>query len=224
MAVGLRIQTDFHRPPVGLIARLGKIPTSVLSDAMLRTHTMCAAIRPYAGQARMAGPAFTVRVREGDNLLLHLALDLAQPGDVVVVDAGGALENAVLGELMTRWAAHRQLGGLVIDGAVRDAESLAHQPLPVYARGVTPRGPYKDGPGEINLPVSCGGQAVCPGDIIVGDADGVCVIPAAEAEAVRQGASVIMQTEEGIRGQIQAGNWERPAIRERLRTLGWTGQ
>lgn len=224
MAVGLRICSEIDRPPAELVASLGEMPTSVLSDAMLRTHTMCSAILPYGGSVRMVGPAFTVRVREGDNLVLHLALDLARPGDVVVVDAGGALQNAVFGELMALWAARRGLGGLVIDGAVRDSTSLAALSLPVYARGVNPRGPYKDGPGEINVPIVCGGHAVSPGDIVVGDADGVCVIPPAEADAVLVGARAILHAEAEVRVRIAEGQWDRPAVNERLKALGRAGE
>ena len=110
--------------------------------------------------------------------------DLAEEGDVLVIDGNGCLTRSLMGEMMFNYAYNRGIAGIVVDGAIRDSDSLKTLPLPVYAAGITPQGPYKNGPGEINIPVSCGGQVVFPGDIIVGDADGVVVIHAADAPKI----------------------------------------
>jgi RraA family protein len=168
----------------------------------------------------LAGPAFTVKVAPGDNLLVHKAIDLAAPGDVIVVDAGGHLEQAIIGEIMSSWAAKRGVAGFVIDGAVRDAAALAEGSFPVYARGASHRGPYKDGPGEINVPVSIAGMVVHPGDIIIGDADGLVAIPQADAEAVLAGARAQKQKEEASLAAIAAGKLDRAWVDEALKAKG----
>ena len=130
--------------------------------------------------------------------MVHKAIDLAAPGDVIVVDAGGDLDQAIIGEIMSSWAAKRGVAGFVIDGAIRDAAALSQGDFPVYARGVTHRGPYKDGPGEINVPVSIGGMVVQPGDIIIGDADGLLAIPQADAEASSPAPRAQKQERRGV--------------------------
>jgi RraA family protein len=170
--------------------------------------------------ARMAGTAFTVKVPPGDNLLVHKAIDIAAPGDVIVVDAGGVLEQAIIGEIMSSWAAQRGLGGMVIDGAVRDAGALAQNAFPVYAKGVTPRGPYKNGPGEINCPVAIGGMAVMPGDIVIGDEDGVVCVPRADAEQILSLALAQAEKEDAILADIRRGTLDRGWVDETLRARG----
>lgn len=194
-----------------LLDRCRALPTSTLSDSMERTGGV-RGVHPVPGGRwpRVAGPALTVRTRPGDNLVVHRALDLAEPGDVLVVDAGGALDRAVLGELMARWAAVRGLAALVVDGAVRDVEGLAAGPLPVFARGVTHLGPYKDGPGEIGGPVQVGGTVVCAGDVVVGDADGVAVVPRDRLAAVVAAGEQQVRAEEAVLADIAAGTWDRP--------------
>jgi regulator of RNase E activity RraA len=132
----------------------------------------------------MCGPAVTVRVRPGDNLMIHKALMMVQPGDVLVIDGGGDVSQALVGGLMRTTCLYKMLGGLVIDGAIRDLTEWAEDGMPIFAKGHTHRGPSKDGPGEVNVPVSCAGLVVMPGDLIVGDADGVIAVPAAEAADV----------------------------------------
>src|SRR5512137_892290 len=182
MSVGFRIFPSPARADSALLERLARLPVSNVSDNMLRGHG--ASLQPFHRSGRMVGTAFTVRTRPGDNLMVHKAIDMAVPGDVIVVDAGGALENAIIGELMAGWAAKRGLAGLVIDGAIRDSEALAEADFPVYAAGVTHRGPWKDGPGEINVPVSIAGMVVRPGDLVAGDQDGVIAIAPEDAERV----------------------------------------
>lgn len=131
----------------------------------------------------MSGVALTVKVRSGDSLMIHKALNMAEEGDVLVV-SGGEPGRALMGELMFRYAASKRLAGIVVDGPIRDVDCLRGFPLSVYAAGVTPDGPYREGPGEINVPVVCCGQCVEPGDIVLGDRDGVIVIPSGDASSL----------------------------------------
>jgi RraA family protein len=221
VTAGFRILPVPQRPARALVAALAEMVTPHLSDNMSRLQGAAAAIRPmHGGGAKLAGPAFTVRVPAGDNLMVHKAIDLAAPGDVIVVDAAGVLEQAIIGDIMTSHAAKRGVAGFVIDGAIRDAAELAARPFPVFARGVTHRGPYKNGPGEINVPVSIGGMVVRPGDIIVGDADGVVAVPLADAEAVLAAAREQKKKEEASLAAIAAGTIDRKWVDETLRAKG----
>ena len=184
MTIGFRICNRERCVPGDLIERFRVLPVANVSDMMSRMTAGGARLRPMHAGGVMAGPALTVKTRPGDNLMIHKALDLAQPGDVVVVDAGGDLTNALFGELMLSYAATRSVAGVVLDGAVRDADALAGQSLPVFAAGVTHRGPYKDGPGEINVPVAVDGMVIEPGDLMLGDGDGVLCVPFEHAESV----------------------------------------
>jgi RraA family protein len=182
---GFRIRSHISRPDPALVAGFGEFETPAISDLMNRLYTMCTAIRNLtAPTLRILGPACTVKVFPGDNLMVHKSLDLAQPGDVVVVDAGGSSMNAVLGDLVSTKARHRHLGGFVVDGYVRDIPGILALDFPVYARGVTPIGPLHRGPGEVNFPIQCGGIVVHPGDVVAGDANGVVVIPQDAAAAL----------------------------------------
>ncbi|MGY1826947.1 RraA family protein [Blastococcus sp. SYSU DS0541] len=205
-----RLHPPGPRPDPALLARARALPTSILSDSMERAQGATGLHWvPGAAWPRVAGPAFTVRTRPGDNLVVHRALDLAEPGDVLVVDGGGALDRAVLGEIMARYAAARGLAALVVDGAVRDREGLAEGPVPVFARGINHLGPYKDGPGELRGPVQAGGAVVRCGDLVVGDGDGVVVVPHERAaEVVGAGQERLAAEEETFR-QIAAGTLDR---------------
>ena len=175
---GFRTRKAIERTDPEVIGGLGEFETPDISDLMNRLYTMSPAIRNQtAPQLRILGPACTVRVFPGDNLMVHRSLDIAQPGDIVVVDAGGSSMNAVLGDLISTKARHRGIAGFVVDGLVRDIPGIIALNLPVYARGVTPIGPLHRGPGEVNYPIQCGGIVVNPGDVISGDANGVVVVP-----------------------------------------------
>ena len=205
-----RLHPPGPRPDAGLLERCRALPTSILSDCMARSGGICGVHRvPGGGWPRAAGPALTVRTRPGDNLVVHRALDLAEPGDVLVVDGGGALDRALLGELMTRWATARGLAALVVDGAVRDVEGLAAGPLPVLARGINHLGPYKVGPGEIGGPVHAGGTVVRSGDVVVTDADGVVVVPRERLAEVVAAGERQLRAEEAVSADIAAGTWDR---------------
>jgi RraA family protein len=161
-----------------------QFPTPDISDQLNRLYAVNPGIRCLTSdQHRICGPACTVKVFPGDNLMVHKALDVIEPGDVIIVDAGGSSMNAVLGDLISTKARHRGAAGFVIDGLVRDLQSIQDlKDFPVFARGTTPIGPLHRGPGEINFPICCGGVVVNPGDLIVGDAMGVVVIPQGIAE------------------------------------------
>lgn len=185
---GLRMRREVTRPAPAVVEGLREFAAADISDLMNRLYTMSPAIHRVAGpDATLAGPACTVKVFPGDNLMVHKSLDVAAPGDVLVVDAGSSMMNAVLGDLIATKARHRGIAGLVVDGLVRDVAAVrALGDLPVFARGITPIGPLHRGPGELNYPISAGGIVVKAGDIIVGDADGVVVVPAESAEDLLQ--------------------------------------
>ncbi len=218
-AIGFRILPMPKRPDRKLVAELAKMVTSHLSDSMERLYAGGAALRPMHDGTKLCGPAFTVRTSPGDNLLVHKAIDIAEPGDVIVVDAGGVNDNAIIGELMSARAEQRGVGGMVIWGAIRDSAELKVGSFPVFASGVTHRGPYKNGPGEINVPITIGGIPVSPGDIIVGDADGLVAVPQEHAQEILASAKAILAKEEKSMKDIKAGtvdrNWVDKALREK---------
>lgn len=223
MTVGFRITPVTQRVDAALCARARALPAANIGDVMNRIQTMRGGFRPFGGKRVIAGPAFTVKARAGDNLLLHRACDMAAPGDIIVGDGGGDLSIALMGELMIGHALTRGVHGIVLDGAVRDVEALAALDIGVWACGATPSGPYKDGPGEIGHPVSCGGQVVMPGDLVMADADGVVVVPRAEAEAVILAAEAHQAKEQRAQAAIDARSYDRAWVLEALRAKGCEG-
>jgi regulator of RNase E activity RraA len=181
---GFRIRIEIERASADTIAALGRFETPAISDLMNRLYTMSCAIRNLTDPGlRILGPACTVKTYPGDNLMVHKSLDIARPGDVICVDTSGAGTTAVLGDLVSTKARHRGIAGFVVDGLIRDLPGIrALTDFPVFARDVTPIGPLHRGPGEINHAVSVGGIVVHPGDIIVGDLNGVVVVPRDIAE------------------------------------------
>lgn len=218
--IGCKIIQNFQRPDAALVGRFLGLPVANIDDCMNRIAAVDAAIGPV-GRGHLLGTAFTVRVPQGDNLMFHAAMDLAQPGDVIVIDAGGFTDRAIFGELMAAYCKTRGIRGIVCDGAIRDRRALAEmEDFPVYARAVTPNGPYKNGPGEINVPVVIGGKLVRPGDIIVGDDDGVVIIPPEIAEEVADAAVSVGTKEDGIMTRIlQNGTYVRPWVEEKLKEI-----
>ena len=173
---------DFKRPEADVMVALGRFPTPEISDLMNRLYAIDPAIHLISNPShRICAPACTVKVFPGDNLMVHKSLDVLEKGDVVLIDAGGSAMNAVLGDLISTKARHRGCAGFVVDGLVRDLPSVRELNFPIFARGTSPIGPLHRGPGEINFPICCGGVVVNPGDIIVGDAMGVVVVPQAIA-------------------------------------------
>jgi RraA family protein len=221
--LGVRINQCRRRVQSEIAARFRDLPVANVSDSMARMVAGGPRLRPMHAGGPMAGPAFTVKTRPGDNLMVHKALDLAEPGDVIVVDGGGDLTNALIGEIMTGYAEQRGIAGIVIDGAVRDSAALRASRFPVFAAGITHRGPYKDGPGEINVPIALGGMVVEPGDLVLGDDDGLVCVPFDHVEAVWHAAHAKHVAEETIIATIRAGApQDRAWIDEALRRLGCT--
>jgi RraA family protein len=221
MSAAMRILDIPKRPDPRLVAELGKMVTPHLSDSMERLYAGGPQLRPMHKEGKLAGPAYTVKTTPGDNLLVHKALDHAQKGDVIVVDAGGICENAIIGELMMSRARQRGVAGIVIWGAIRDSAEIGAGTYPVYAAGVTHRGPYKNGPGEINVPINMGGMAVNPGDIIIGDADGLVAVPQSDAERILASAKSILEKETAAMKQILAGTVDRGWVDKSLKEKGY---
>ncbi len=175
---GFRIRLSFERLEAARMASFAAFASPDVSDQLNRLYALAPQISCLTGAGhRLIGPALTVRVYPGDNLMVHKALDVARPGDVVVVDAGGSRMNAALGSLISTKAQHRGIAGFVVDGYIRDLPEIVPLGLPVFARGTTPIGPLHRGPGEINYPICCGGVVVNPGDVVVADSFGVVVVP-----------------------------------------------
>ncbi len=181
---GFRVRKTICRPDKKLIELFSHFETPDISDVMNRLHTMHWDIKNQVNTDAITGPALTVKVFPGDNLMVHKALDIAEPGDVVVIDAGSSPMNAVLGDLVSQKAKHKGIHAFIVDGLIRDLPGIQEIGMPVFAKGTTPIGPLHRGPGEINHPVSCGGIVVNPGDIIMGDKNGVVVVPKEFAEYV----------------------------------------
>lgn len=220
MAVGCKIVKDFKRPSPELVDRFKGMPVANIDDNMGRIAAVNTAIVPV-GKGQLLGPAFTVRVPQGDNLMFHAAMDLAKPGDVIMIDAGGFEDRSIFGELMATYCKSRGIAGIVCDGAIRDSGALAEmENFPVYARSATPNGPYKNGPGEINVPVTVGGKIVRPGDIIVGDEDGVIIIPQEIAAEIAAATLAVEEKEAKIKEHIlQDGTYDRPWVAEKLKEI-----
>lgn len=198
------ITAELSRPGQDVIDRLAKLPAANIGDAMDRLGVADSAIQAIWPGARLAGPAFTVWTRPGDNQGIHRALELARPGDVVVVCGGGDESRALLGELIGERAINLGLAGFALDGAARDAEALGEIGMPVFARAITPAGPYKNGPSRLGTPISFGGVPVLPGDIIIGDSDGIVVIPREQAADVADAAEAVFDDETNRRRAIVA--------------------
>jgi regulator of RNase E activity RraA len=203
-----------------LIEGFRALATPLVSDNLHRLRGAAAGLRPWHGDAVMVGRALTVRTRPGDNLMVHKAIDLAEPGDVVVVDAGGAIDNAIVGDIMMRLAMKRGAAGFVIDGAARDLAAYRETGFPLFARAITHRGPWKDGPGLLNVPVSIGGLVVRSGDLVMGDLDGLLAAPAEEAPRLLEAARTQGEAEARMLAAIEDGSIDRSWVDARLAERG----
>lgn len=210
-ANGVEKHPSAPQADAALIAVLREIPVALLSDNLHRDKGSVG-LRPFHRPSALAGTAVTVRTRGGDNLAVLRAFDFCRPGDVMVVDAGGDVSNAVIGGIISFYAASAGLAGMIIDGAIRDVAEIGERTFPVYARGVTHRGPYKDGPGAINVPVCVGGMTVAPGDIVVGDQDGLLAFAQASAASLIEKALVQRAKEEATMQAIREGRWDRSFV------------
>ena len=217
--IGFRIFTDIARPSAELVEGFRGKASSNVADAMGRFHFMDSGIQNRTGLP-MCGVAVTVSARPGDNLMVHKALEVASPGDIVVVSTNGNTTSAVFGEMMCHTAVAAGVGGIIVDGAIRDVDGIEVLGLPAFSRVVNPGGCDKDGPGEINVPISCGHTVVMPGDIIVGDEDGVAVVPLADAEVVLERVQALEERERKRIQAIKAGDVFKAEIDETLRRKG----
>jgi len=223
---GFRYRTDFDRPAADLIEPYRNLMkktgclTGNVNDCIGRGAAMDSRIKNLGDRMKIVGPAMTVRVPPTDNLMIHKALTLIQPGDVLVIEGGGNHSWALLGFLMVSTAMKLGVAGIVADGCVRDAEEIRKSGFPVFSAGLSPNGPFKEGPGEINFPISCGGQVVRPGDIIIADDDGVVVLKQEIAATVIHEVDKVIQREDKRLKEIGAGMVIRPGIDEILEQKG----
>lgn len=223
MAIGFRVLDGHERSEPSLVKAFAAIPTAIISDNLNRMVAAGPFIRPMHKGGTLVGTAVTVKTRPGDNLMIHKAADMVREGDVIVVDAGGDLTNALIGELIISHARARGAAGFVVNGAVRDMDVISADSFPIYGAGVSHRGPYKDGPGEVNVPISLDGMLVEPGDIVIGDLDGVVCIPRQNAEGVLEQARAQEEKERGIQQAIAGDGWDRSWVDEILRSKGCEG-
>jgi 4-hydroxy-4-methyl-2-oxoglutarate aldolase len=202
------VQPRVDGPDRELVSAFEGIPSSIVSDVTGNVgFAMDSGLKPVYSGAEMAGTALTVKASPGDNLIVHKAITLAEPGDVLVVDANGYVETGHLGEPMCASCKAHDLAGIVIDGAIRDRADIAEMEFPVYARGVHPQGPLKQDPGSINVTVSCGGVTVEPGDVLVGDDEGVTAVPADRAEGVLDASREKLDAERDLRERVEDGEY-----------------
>ena len=216
---GLRIRLDFPRLDRALMKRFQDYEVPEISDVLNRLYALDAAIKCQSNKRhRLCGPVCTVHVFPGDNLMVHKALDIAKPNDIIVVDGHGVRGmNAVLGDLVCTKAKHRGIAGFVVDGLVRDMPGIERLDFPVFARGTTPVGPLHRGPGEINYPISCGGAVINPGDVIVADISGIVVIPGECAEDILQRLDAQRAHQQAYLAAVRRGEFSNAWVDELLR-------
>lgn len=217
--IGFRIFTDLPRPGVELVEQFRGLAAPNLADVMGRFHFMDHGIQMRTGLP-LCGVAVTVMTRPGDNLMVHKAMEIAGAGDVIVVDTCGNTTSAVFGELMGNSGVAVGLGGIVVDGAIRDVAALAALHFPAFSRSVCAGACDKDGPGEINVPVVCGNTVVMPGDIVLGDADGVVIVPRLDAEEVLKLVKGLKERETRRIEEIRSGKVFKGEINDTLRSKG----
>lgn len=215
------IPNDHPRVSRDDVRRFFAFSASIVADALGRLHTMSDIRHVNRPGLLMAGSALTVRTAAGDNLMVHKAIDIAQPGDVLVIEGGGYTGRALLGDIICRLAANRGIAGIVVDGAIRDAEAIRRMNFPVFAKGATPAGPFKEGPGEINVCIHSAGATVQPGDVVFGDDDGIVVVPFDRVEEALHRALQVKRAEDAMMEQIGNGTLNRAWVDETLRRKGW---
>ena len=220
VSIGFRILNREQKVDPDLANQFLELPVANVSDSMWRMTAGGSSLRPMHKAGQMAGAALTVKSRPGDNLMLHKAIDMAEPGDIIVCDAGGDLTNSLMGELMLAHAAKRNVGGFVLNAAIRDVLAFLDVNLPVFAAGVSHRGPYKDGPGEINVPIAIDGMVIEPGDLVIGDWDGVLAVPFDDVQRVLELTISKQKTEVDQMAEIESGTSDRSWIDKTLKERG----
>ena len=219
MAVGKRIYLKRNMPDHDIMMQFKNIPASNTADCMGRSCAMNPRIHLVSSpkDQMMVGPAFTVKCRAGDNLALHAALNLCNEGDVLVVSNEEDNTRALMGEVMMAYLyLQKKVAGIILDGPIRDIDEIGKWDFPVYATGTTPGGPYKEGPGEVNVPIACGGISVEPGDIILADPDGVIVIPRNDAATILEDAKKFQAADEGKLEKTRQGTINRSWVDKAL--------
>lgn len=222
MQVGNRVFLKRHMPAKELVEAFGTIPASDIGDATHRSCMLQTRINLMSKPKKniTAGVALTVKARAGDNLFIHKALNIAEEGDVIIVSNEEDNTRAMIGANMAFYGmVNKKIAGMIFDGPIRDIDDIGEMELPVYATGVTPTGPYKEGPGEINVPISIGGVCVRPGDIIVMDMDGVAVVPREDAEAILPEAIKQRDKNAANNAKAKEGISNRAWIDEKLKKL-----
>ncbi|MEW6340709.1 MAG: RraA family protein [Pseudomonadota bacterium] len=214
------ISRDIERVPPELVAEASKFQAAILADVAGRRGTLNGRVKPLSPKMKVAGPAVTVEVRPGDNLAIHAALAIARPGDVIVVDGKGDQTCALIGEIMATQAHATGIAGFVIDAAVRDSHELVHGDFPVFSAGLNPCGPTKSVAGRVNAPISAGGTSVNPGDLVVGDADGVVVIPRHDVPKILELAQKKVEAEARRIAAIKNGDTRATWLEKELRAVG----
>ncbi|MBS7542430.1 RraA family protein [Ancylobacter oerskovii] len=222
MTIGFRIRKSWPRVSPAAAERFRDIPVANVSDSMSRMFAGGARLKRMHRSGMLIGPAFTVKTRPGANLMLHKAIDMAEPGDVIVVDAGGEVTSALIGDMMITHAIQRGVAGFVINGAVRDADAIFETNHPTFALGATHRGPFKEGPGEIGFPIAIAGMVIEAGDLVLGDGDGVVCVPRAEVDTVYLAARKKQEAEARQIEQTLAGTLDRSWVDKSLHELGCT--
>jgi RraA family protein len=221
---GFRVLPRPVPPNAAVIAGLARFPTPAVSDQMNRLHTLNADIRPVTSSRVLAGPVCTVKVFPGDNLMVHKALDVARPGDVIMVDASSSRMTAVLGDLVSTKARHRGIAGFIVDGLVRDLPGIEELgDFPVFARGITPIGPLHRGPGEVNSAVSVGGIVVHAGDVVLADENGVVVVPRDDLVALLGRLGAVEEAERAYVASVAAGDFSNAWVDRVLAEAGVEG-
>ncbi|CAK6495271.1 4-hydroxy-4-methyl-2-oxoglutarate aldolase/4-carboxy-4-hydroxy-2-oxoadipate aldolase [Pantoea sp. Nvir] len=214
------IKRDITRVSPELVKQAAEFQAAILADVAGRRGTLHGRVKPLAATMKVAGPAITVEVRPGDNLAIHAALAIAQPGDVIVVDGKGDISCALIGEIMSTQAHASGIAGIIIDGAVRDADALRENGFPVFSAGLNPCGPTKSIAGRVNYPTSVAGASIEPGDLIIGDADGVVVLPREAVPALLDLAQKKLDAENKRIAGIRDGDIRAPWLEKALRNAG----
>jgi len=211
------IIAEIERPDLKLQERAAKFSAATLHEAAKKRGALPSMIKPLDPAMRICGPAVTVSSPPGDNIMLHEALRIAKPGDVIVAEVSGAYEHGYWGDIMTVAAQVRNIQGLVIDGCVRDGKEIVESGFSVFARGLCIRGTSKNGGGTVNHPIKIADIVIHPGDLVVGDGDGVVVIPCEEIAEVLDAAEKREEDERRIREELKKG-------RTTMEIYGWTGK
>ncbi len=222
MSIGFRVFLRRELPAKEIMDAYKTLPAANVADCMGRISALSSEIKLMTPRfnGSMVGPALTVKARPGDNLMLHKALNMAQEGDIIVISNGGDRSQSLMGEVMAAYAAFKKVGGFVFDGPVRDLDALQELGIPIYATGTTPGGPYKEGPGEINVPIACGNIHVNPGDIVLGDSDGVIIIPRNDAATLLEAAKKFSANDHAKFEASRAGKADRTWVDKSLEAKG----